>query len=375
MRRPVARTLLAAALAAGLALPTGAASAQTQQVLFPGQSGAELRESIRAQYRPASLSGDNDDLYARVDSTTVGGQLGVVGVYTGLFVPFDGVPSSDPSQDVFNGGSPTGETINQEHTYPKSRLNGSNSASSEDDLHNLFPTQVGVNADRGSLPFAEIPDAQASQWYRGAPPYTQTSTPTANVDEYSEITGGAFEPREDHKGNVARAMFYIQAVYPDQADASWFDGQARTLYAWHYQDAITQADQDRSARVAAFQSGKDNPFVLDSTLIRRAFFPQIQPNPTAGEDGAAAPRAALAVAGANPFAGGARLALTLPEPAAVRAQAFDALGRRVAVLWDGPAPAGLTTLRLDGAGLAAGVYVVRVEAAGAVLTRRLVRAR
>ncbi len=369
------RVVLRSLLLTGTLGLAASAGAQTQQVLFPGQSGSDLLASIRQQYRPASLAGDNDDLYATVDRTTVDGQDGVRCVYTGLFVPFDNNPNSDPSQDVFNGGSPTGETINQEHTYPRSRLGGGGSVSSERDLHNLFPTQVGVNADRGSLPFAEIPDAQASRWYRGAPPYTQASTPSADIDEYSEITNGAFEPREDHKGNVARAMFYIQAVYPDQADAGWFSGQAGTLYDWHYQDAISQADQDRSARVASFQSGTDNPFVLDSTLIRRAFFPQIQTNPTAGDDGAQALEAALDVAGVNPFVSEARLTLTLPAPAAVRADALDALGRRVARLYDGPAPAGPTALRLDGTGLAAGVYVVRVQTGTEVLTQTLVRAR
>ena len=352
-----------------VAAPTGA---QTQQVLFPGQSGAELLASIQQEYRPSSLSGDNDDLYATVDRTTVDGQDGVVGVYTGLFVPFDNNPNSDPSQDIGNGFSQNGIGLNQEHTFPRSRLGGGASVSSERDLHNLFPTQVGVNSDRASLPFAEIPDGEASRWYRGAPPYTQTSVPSSNIDEYSEITGSAFEPREDHKGNVARAMFYIRAVYPDQADAGYFAGQSRTLYDWHYLDAITEADQSRSARVAEFQSGKDNPFVLDSTLARRAFFPDIRPTDADDADPA---RPRLAVAGRNPFTGEARLALTLPSAATVRAEAFDALGRRVAVLWDGPAPAGTTALRLDGSGLASGAYLVRVQAGGVVITQNLARAR
>ena len=352
-----------------LAAAAGAAGAQTQQTLFPGQTGSELLASIQSAYRPASLSGDNDDLYATIDRVTIDGRDGVVCVYTGLFVPFDGVPNSDPSQDVFNGGSPSGETINQEHTFPKARLNGTASASSENDLHNLFPTQVGVNADRGSLPFGDIPDDQTTRWYRGAPPYTQTATPSDRVDEYSELGSGRFEPREDHKGNVARAMFYVRAVYPDQADAGWFASQARTLYDWHYLDPITDADQARSGRVASFQSGKDNPFVLDSTLARRAFFPSIRP--TARDDAPVA--LALAVTGANPFTAETRLTLQ-GASGIVRAEAFDALGRRVAVLWDGPAQAPLV-LRLDGRTLAAGIYAVRVVAGGTVLTQRLVRAR
>ncbi|MEM1114961.1 MAG: endonuclease [Bacteroidota bacterium] len=352
-----------------LALATASGSAQTQEVLFPGQRGDDLIASIRAAYRPAAITGDNDDLYARIDSVTVGGQLGVRCVYTGLFVPFDGVPSSDPSQDIGNGFSQTGEGLNREHTWPNSLLSGL----ARDDLHNLFPTQVGVNSDRGNDRFAEIPDAQATRWYRGAPPYTQTSPPTEALDEYSEIRSDiSFEPREDHKGNVARALFYMAAVYGPSTNGDFpFDAADRqTLFDWHRADPITEADQGRSARVAAFQSGRDNPFVLDSTLVRRAFFPDL-----VGTDTEAAPAGlALRLAGPNPFRTEARLVLSLPEAAPVTAEAFDALGRRVAVLYDGPA-AGEVALRLGGAGLAPGVYRVRVVAGGIVLTRRLVRTR
>lgn len=357
-----------------LALLTAApATAQTQTVLFPGQTGAELRASLRTAYRPASLNGDNDDLYATVDRATVGGTSGVVCVYTGLFVPFDCNPSCDPSQDVGNGFSPTGNTINQEHTWPQSLLNGTGGAIAESDLHHLFPTQVGVNADRGNFPFAEIDDAVVTRWYRGGPPYTQTTVPTENVDEYSELVGGSrFEPREDHQGNVARAMFYVETMYAEETADTFLPPQMRALYDWHYVDPITAADQARSNRVAPFQSGKDNPYVLDSTLVRRAFFPEII---VADEAGPGVASATLRVIGANPFAAEARLELQLAEAGTVRAEAFDALGRRVAVLFDGPAGAGPLRLTLGGAGLAPGVYAVRIVAGPDVLTQVLVRAR
>lgn len=365
-------------LASGLVLggPASGAAAQTQEILFPGQSGAELRASIRAEYRPSSLSGDNDDLYSVVDRATVGGVDGVIGVYTGLFVEFDCQPSCDPSQDVGNGFSQTGRSINQEHTFPRSELNGSSSHRSEDDLHNLFPTQVGVNNDRASLPFAEIPDAQTTRWYRGAPPYTQTSVPSSDIDAYSEIRSGqAFEPREVHEGNVARAMFYMATVWDDVADLAWFATQQDDLLEWHRADAVDQAEVDRSERVAAFQSGCAsgacvNPFVVDSTLIRRAFFPEIV---VVGTEAPVASGAALSLSGPNPFSASTRL--TASARGTARVTVLDALGREVAVLHDGPLAGGRAVLTLDGAALAPGVYTVRLVAPEAVLTRRLVRTR
>ncbi|WP_412061231.1 T9SS type A sorting domain-containing protein [Rubrivirga sp. IMCC45206] len=71
----------------------------------------------------------------------------------------------------------------------------------------------------------------------------------------------------------------------------------------------------------------------------------------------------------NPSAGGARLEFGIPEAGAVRLSVFDARGRKVAVLVDGSLAAGRHEARLP-ASLAAGVYVVRFEAGGAVVTRR-----
>ena len=347
---------------------TATARAQTQQTLFPGQSGAELRASIRAEYRPTTLSGDNDDLYARIDSVTVDGQLGVIGVYTGLFVPFDGVPNRDPSQDVFNNGS----GLNREHTFPRAELAGSASHPSEDDLHNLFPTRVRVNADRGNLPFAEIPDAQTTRWYRNETA-TASAPPDGERDAWSELRAGrSFEPREAHKGNVARAMFYVATVWDDAADLSWFAPQQDDLFEWHRADPVDQAEVDLADLVAAYQrnagGGVPNPFVVDSTLIRRAYYPGIivgtETPPLAG--------LAVEVTGPNPFHGTTRVRVAAPGP--VRVGVVDALGREVAVLHDGPLAGGVGVLHV-GARLAPGAYAVRVVGREGSVTRWLTRAR
>ena len=61
----------------------------------------------------------------------------------------------------------------------------------------------------------------------------------------------------------------------------------------------------------------------------------------------------------NPFAEETLVRLTVREAQHVRAEVYDALGRRVAVLHDGPVAADAEqALRLEGRGLAAGSYVV-----------------
>ncbi len=90
----------------------------------------------------------------------------------------------------------------------------------------------------------------------------------------------------------------------------------------------------------------------------------------AAEPGAEVAGLAL-TASPNPASDALTLTLTLPEAGAATVEAFDALGRRVALLHDGPLAAGEHRLRLDAAALPAGLYVVRAAAGLAVVTRRV----
>lgn len=76
----------------------------------------------------------------------------------------------------------------------------------------------------------------------------------------------------------------------------------------------------------------------------------------------------------NPARDVSTLALAVPEGGAARVMAYDALGREVAVLHDGPAAETLS-LRVDTSGWPVGVYVVRAEAGDRTATARLVVAR
>jgi|GEM_PF-3465256 len=92
-------------------------------------------------------------------------------------------------------------------------------------------------------------------------------------------------------------------------------------------------------------------------------------NPVPTPEAPAAPEVFALAAAPNPSPGTVTLTVAVPEAAPVRVEAFDALGRRVAVVHDGPLGAGLHGLRL--AGLPAGVYVVRASAGAAVAVQRL----
>ncbi len=97
--------------------------------------------------------------------------------------------------------------------------------------------------------------------------------------------------------------------------------------------------------------------------------------PVADEPGASAGGLALAAA-PNPARSASAVTLALGEPQSASVRVYDALGREVARLHDGPLSAGTHTFRLDAEALPAGVYVVRATAAAGAgteaRTRRIV---
>ena len=173
------------------------------------------------------------------------------------------------------GNTSTGvvSNINCEHTIPQSWFK--ETVRMRSDMHHLYPTYIQWNSNRGSDPFAEIPDNQTRLWMRLT--QSQTGIPTTNIDEYSEDTNSEFEPREDHKGNLARTAFYFYTMHAGQPDlvatghgdiSSLAD--LATLYQWHMADPVDEHERERNRRVAASQ-GNYNPYITDPSLVARAW--------------------------------------------------------------------------------------------------------
>ncbi|MBF9239912.1 endonuclease [Hymenobacter sp. BT683] len=161
--------------------------------------------------------------------------------------------------------------INCEHTIPQSWFNEVTRMRS--DIHHLYPTRIQWNSDRGSDPFADIPDATTTGWLRGTT--RLTSIPTSNIDEYSEDTNAQFEPREDHKGNLARSAFYFYTVHANENfDASrgviTALADLATLYRWHLADPVDAHEIERNNRVAAVQ-GNFNPYIAYPATVATAW--------------------------------------------------------------------------------------------------------
>tara|TARA_Y100000588_G_scaffold390903_1_gene497930 strand:- start:233166 stop:234368 length:1203 start_codon:yes stop_codon:yes gene_type:complete len=240
----------------------------SQTVIGEGLSGQELWDYVTENYKTTTTLGYTncrDVMYSEIDIKD-GNQL--TGVYSGYTITLD--LSQDPSSNAYEQG------INCEHTFPQSM--GSSGEPMKSDMHHLFPTKSNVNSSRGNDPFEEIPDQETHVWYRNE--YSQPDVPTEFIDEYAEKynppnqSDERFEPREEQKGNTARAMFYFYAIYTDVSDDDFWEIQKETLMDWHYYDEADEIETERTWKIAEYQDGIPNPFVLDSTLARRIWYPQ-----------------------------------------------------------------------------------------------------
>ena len=179
-----------------------------------------------------------------------------------------------PNPFSFTSSSTTSAAnINCEHSIPQSWF--SQAARMVSDMHHLYPTYIQWNSNRGNDPFAEIPDATTTLWMRNTS--SQSTIPTTLIDEYSEDTNTAFEPREDHKGNVARTAFYFYTMHDTQPELIAQGKQnitalapLATLYAWHLADPVDAHEIERNRRVAASQ-GNYNPYIEHPELVAPAY--------------------------------------------------------------------------------------------------------
>jgi endonuclease I len=242
------------------------AFAQSNQLIFPDLEGEALAEELQSNYKPAktlSYRQARDLIYAKIDNVNDT----VTCVYTGFHVFAD--PTADISKTIYRRGHRDG--INCEHLWPRNK--GSLDGLSDSDMHHLFPIRTAVNVARSSLPLGEVDDNKTLRWfYYGA--QQQPIPPPALIDLYSELGEERFEPREDFKGNAARALFYFYTIYREEAmrvDPGYFEAQRKDLCRWHEMDPADEREIARTLAIAEHQDGKPNPFVLDPTLAERCY--------------------------------------------------------------------------------------------------------
>ncbi len=170
------------------------------------------------------------------------------------------------------GGNPA--TLTREHTFAQSWMptntggnwpNGANGReySEYNDLHNLFPAhQTNANARRSNNPFGIVANA------------TYTS-PTGQGKLGTDVTSKiVYEPKDDQKGDLARALFYMLVRFNGINSVQWRlpAGQdINLLLQWHQQDPPSNLEIARNDFIASTQKNR-NPFIDNPTWVNRINF-------------------------------------------------------------------------------------------------------
>jgi deoxyribonuclease I len=148
------------------------------------------------------------------------------------------------------GRIPNSRLINCEHTWPQSRFNHRYSTQLQKaDLHHLYPVDSRANSSRGNIPFGYV---------------TNLSSNLCKASKRGPTARGttAFEPPDQHKGNVARAVFYFSLRY----ETSLLEEQEMALRLWHLLDPVDEEERLRNERIFEIQ-GNRNPFIDDPELV------------------------------------------------------------------------------------------------------------
>lgn len=142
--------------------------------------------------------------------------------------------------------------FNTEHTYPQSFFNSNEPMLS--DLFHLFPTDNYPNTIRSNYPFGIVVSN-----------ITWDSAGSKLGKDYEGST--VFEPRNVHKGNVARALFYFVVKYTNLG--GFMSGkQESVLRQWNLLDTVDWKERLRNERIATFQKVR-NPFIDHPELVDR----------------------------------------------------------------------------------------------------------
>lgn len=168
-------------------------------------------------------------------------------IFTDLDVKNGKVRDVYTGREINGGKIPNSSDVNVEHTWPQSK---GATGDAKSDLHHLFPTDSRANSTRGSFPFGKV---EKVQWSQGGSKF--------GLDAQGRKV---FEPPDEHKGNVARALFYFSAEYNKRIAPE----EEAVLREWNKLDAVDAAELERTHRIGELQ-GNVNQFVEHSNLVDR----------------------------------------------------------------------------------------------------------
>ena len=144
------------------------------------------------------------------------------------------------------------QNFNTEHTLPQSFFNEAEPMRS--DLYHLYPTDNTPNNYRSNYNFGHV---------------VSNITYENNGSKLGKDSTGqiVFEPRDVHKGNVARSLFYFVTKYGNPE--SYLTLKEETVLRWwNVSDTVDARERTRNIRIKSFQN-VFNPFIDHPELAER----------------------------------------------------------------------------------------------------------
>ena len=214
-----------------------------------GKSGQSLREAINriiSDHKVIRYS-STDEAMTTIDADPIN-KNNVILIYS---------RRSDPSSNCCSSG------WNREHLWPNSYgIDSKGPAYS--DIHALRPCDSNVNSSRGNKHFDE---SDPNSRYFKFPSHPEATLCSSDNNSWS--------PPESLKGDIARAMFYMDIRYEGkngEPDLELTDdlaeitssnskmGSLKTLLIWHILDPVSEEEKIRNDRVYENQNNR-NPFI------------------------------------------------------------------------------------------------------------------
>lgn len=145
---------------------------------------------------------------------------------------------------------PNASVMNTEHVWPQSR--GAKTPPGQSDLHHLFPSSSRANSRRSNLFFGQFEKGNKIIWSDESILFKSKQGKTL------------FMPKENSKGNIARAVFYFSIRYDKRINTD----EEEVLRKWDIEDPVDEQEIERNNRVFIYQKNR-NPFIDYSELVKK----------------------------------------------------------------------------------------------------------
>jgi deoxyribonuclease-1 len=248
---------------------------------------------------------------------------------------------------------------NTEHVYAQSWFSSSESSIKKADLHHLFPSDMRTNSSRSNYPIFTVANHNNADVY-------YTSTPWQSYRGQCATGHTVFEPADQSKGNIARALLYFYVRYNDSLVQQYVN-MLPVLIEWSNSDPPDAHEIARNQGIYEFQ-GNRNPFIDHPEYVDRIW------NYSSSDDETVPATAGLLLKGVypNPFAAQATFQVDSKQAQKAELSVFDIRGRKVhskeVLLHTGD-----NRLSWDSQDLEAGVYLLRISTGADYITTKIVK--